>query len=200
MQTFTSDGLELAYLDEGEQVGAGGAPGSRLCLLDAGELGRAGLGPHAEQGRLPRRRLRSSRPRPAAPSRRTRRPTRPQKMAGDAVALLDHLGSGRPSLFGYSMGARVSAFAALAAAGALLEARLRRPRHRPRRGRRRLGPDRRGAAGAVDRRRRPTRAAACSAPSPTAPAATDDALAACISTSRQELTAEDESAGSPSRR
>jgi pimeloyl-ACP methyl ester carboxylesterase len=37
----------------------------------------------------------------------------PSKMAGDAAALLDHLGIGRAHVFGYSMGARVSTFLAL---------------------------------------------------------------------------------------
>jgi pimeloyl-ACP methyl ester carboxylesterase len=36
----------------------------------------------------------------------------PQKMAGDAFALLDHLGVNQAHFMGYSMGARVSAFAA----------------------------------------------------------------------------------------
>lgn len=34
-------------------------------------------------------------------------------MAGDAISLIDHLGIGRAALMGYSMGARISAFAAL---------------------------------------------------------------------------------------
>ena len=38
----------------------------------------------------------------------------PQKMAGDAAALLDHLDIGRAHVMGYSMGARISAFLALA--------------------------------------------------------------------------------------
>lgn len=37
----------------------------------------------------------------------------PSKMAGDAAALLSHLGIQRSHVFGYSMGARVSAFLAL---------------------------------------------------------------------------------------
>ncbi|MGL4406733.1 MAG: alpha/beta fold hydrolase, partial [Notoacmeibacter sp.] len=36
----------------------------------------------------------------------------PQKMASDAASLLDHLGISRAHFMGYSMGARVSAFAA----------------------------------------------------------------------------------------
>jgi pimeloyl-ACP methyl ester carboxylesterase len=36
----------------------------------------------------------------------------PRDMAGDAVALLDHLGIGRAAVLGYSMGARIAAFMA----------------------------------------------------------------------------------------
>ncbi len=41
----------------------------------------------------------------------------PPIMAGDALALLDHLGIGRAAVMGYSMGARLSAFLALEHAG-----------------------------------------------------------------------------------
>lgn len=41
----------------------------------------------------------------------------PEKMASDAVALLDHLGIEKAHVMGYSMGARVSAFMALAEPG-----------------------------------------------------------------------------------
>jgi pimeloyl-ACP methyl ester carboxylesterase len=37
----------------------------------------------------------------------------PQKMASDAIALLDHLGVSQAHIMGYSMGARVAAFAAI---------------------------------------------------------------------------------------
>ena len=39
----------------------------------------------------------------------------PDKMAGDAIALLEHLGIADAHVMGYSMGARISAFMALAA-------------------------------------------------------------------------------------
>ena len=114
MQTFTSDGLELAYLDEGDASAPavllihGFASSARVNWVEPGwihTLKRAGYRAvafdHRGHGR-------SAKPRDEAAYA-------PATMAGDAVALLDHLGIATAVAFGYSMGARVSAFAALAA-------------------------------------------------------------------------------------
>ncbi len=112
-QTFTHDGLQLAYFDEGNAAGypvllihgfASSAavnwvhPGWLKTLGDAGfrviALDNRGHGasdkPHDPQAYFP------------------------AVMAGDAVALLDHLGIADAHIMGYSMGARISAFIALA--------------------------------------------------------------------------------------
>ncbi len=110
---FQHDGLDLAFFDEGDPSGepillvhgfASSAivnwvnPGWLKTLADAGyrviALDNRGHG-------------KSSRPHdPEA--------YRPQIMAGDVLALADHLGLGRFHLMGYSMGARISAFLTLA--------------------------------------------------------------------------------------
>lgn len=110
MQHFSHDGFDIAYIDEGEGepvllihgfasthfvnwVG----PGWVKALRDAGyrviALDNRGHGQ----------------------SSKSYEPDdyRPQKMADDAAALLDHLGIVRAHVMGYSMGARVSAFLAL---------------------------------------------------------------------------------------
>ncbi|BDA84928.1 hydrolase [Aureimonas sp. SA4125] len=114
MKFFEHEGLRLSYLDEG------GARASAILLLHgfASNMGVNWIDPgwvstlcdagyrvlafdHRGHGASDK---------PHDPAAYT-----PQKMAGDAVALLDHLAVPQTALFGYSMGARVSAFAALAA-------------------------------------------------------------------------------------
>lgn len=114
MNHFTSDGLELAFIDEGNPEGRsvllmhGFASSMRVNWIDTGwvsTLGGAGFRVVAFDHRA-----HGNSAKPTDPDA-----YRPARMAGDAVALLDHLGIARSAVFGYSMGARVAAFAALAA-------------------------------------------------------------------------------------
>ncbi len=111
--TFEHDGLKLAFLDEGGQerpvvlLVHGFASSMRVNWIEPGwvqaltEAGfRAVAFDHRGHGKSDK---------PHDPALYT-----PQKMASDCFALLDHLGIGSATFFGYSMGARVSAFAALA--------------------------------------------------------------------------------------
>ncbi|MCR4266461.1 alpha/beta fold hydrolase [Nitratireductor sp. ZSWI3] len=110
MQFFSHDGFELAFIDEGEgdpillihgfastHFVNWVAPGWVKTLRDAGfrviALDNRGHG-------------RSSKSHEKADYT-------PSRMAGDAAALLDHLGIARAHVMGYSMGARISAFLAL---------------------------------------------------------------------------------------
>ena len=114
LQSFRHDGFDLAYLDRSPAAGPGDpvlmihgfasshyvnwvAPGWFKTLNDAGyraiALDNRGHGS-------------SSRSYEAADYT-------PRAMAGDAAALLAHLGIARAHVMGYSMGARVSAFLAL---------------------------------------------------------------------------------------
>lgn len=110
MKFFSHDGFELAFIDEGEgdpvllihgfastHFVNWVAPGWVKTLRDAGyraiALDNRGHG-------------QSTKSHEAADYT-------PEKMAGDAAALLDHLGLARAHVMGYSMGARVSAFTAL---------------------------------------------------------------------------------------
>ena len=75
-------------------------------------MGASGLGRAARARRPPGDRARQSRTRrihqlydPAA--------YHSERMAGDVVALLDHLGVATADLMGYSMGARIAAFCAV---------------------------------------------------------------------------------------
>lgn len=111
-QHFEHDGLQLAYIDEGPRDGQAimlihgfasniivnwVTPGWVQALTEAGyrvlAIDNRGHGdsdkPHDREAYFP------------------------SVMAGDAVALLDHLGLDQAHFFGYSMGARISAFAGL---------------------------------------------------------------------------------------
>ena len=110
MPSFSHDGLRLNHIDEGE--------GDPVLLVHgfASNIEMNWIGPGwvrflTERGHRVlafdhRGHGRSDKPHePAA--------YRPQRMAADAVALLNHAGVGSAVWMGYSMGARVSAFAAL---------------------------------------------------------------------------------------
>lgn len=110
--TFVHDGMEFAYFDEGERDGPstllihGFASSALVNWVQPGWLQTL-----SEAGRRVvaidnRGHGRSAKPHdPAA--------YHPSLLAGDAAALLDHLGIERADVMGYSMGARVSAFLAL---------------------------------------------------------------------------------------
>lgn len=112
MPSFQHDGIEFAFLDEGEGEpillihGFGSTkeinwvgPGWVSTLTRAGKrviaIDNRG---HGASGKLYERAL-----------------YEPSLMAGDALALLDHLGLERADVMGYSMGGRIGAYAALAA-------------------------------------------------------------------------------------
>ncbi|QPC87878.1 alpha/beta fold hydrolase [Mesorhizobium sp. NBSH29] len=111
MTSFTHDGFDLAFLDRGEgepvllihgfassHLVNWVSPGWFKTLNEAGY--RAIAFDHRGHGQ----------------STKSHDPAdyTPEKMASDAAALLDHLGIARAHVMGYSMGARVSAFLALA--------------------------------------------------------------------------------------
>lgn len=113
MPTFTHDGLELAFIDEGDKEDTpilllhGFASSMQVNWIDPGwvaTLTRAGYRvlayDHRGHGR-------SQKPHDPAVYE-------PTMMASDAFALLDSAGIDRAVFFGYSMGARVAAFSALA--------------------------------------------------------------------------------------
>lgn len=112
MPHFSHDALQLAYLDEGPRQGPpvllvhGFASNRQVNWIGPGwvdTLTRAGYRAIALDNRG-----HGDSDKPHDPAAYT-----PERMAGDAVALLDHLEIGRAHLFGYSMGARICAFAAL---------------------------------------------------------------------------------------
>ena len=119
-------------------------------------------------------------------------------MAEDVRALLDHLGIARADVMGYSMGARIAAFLALAHPERVRSVVLGGLGIRLVDGVGLAGIDRRCARSAVACRRAPIRRAGSSAPSPSRPSPTCKALAACIRGSRQTLSRQD-APGSPCR-
>ena len=114
MPSFNHDNLTLAYLDEGEPAGDpvllihGFASTKKVNWINPGwvkTLGEAGYRVIAIDNRGHGE---SDKPHDVEAYM-------PEKMAGDAIALLRHLEIPRAHVMGYSMGARISAFMALAA-------------------------------------------------------------------------------------
>ena len=114
MQFFAHDGFDLAFIDRTPDKGAGEpvllvhgfasnhftnwvAPGWVKTLTDAGYRTIAF----------------DNRGHGASSKSYDPADYHPDRMAGDAAALLAHLGIGKAHVFGYSMGARISAFLAL---------------------------------------------------------------------------------------
>src|SRR5262245_53584307 len=117
MQTFSSDGVRIAFIDEGEGNGAGAAD---AVLLLHGFASSVRYNCH-EPGWiafLVRNGFRviAMDDRGHGESEKLYQPGgyASALMAEDARRLLDHLGIARADVMGYSMGARISAFLALA--------------------------------------------------------------------------------------
>lgn len=118
MPTFTSDGLNLAYDDIAP---AGGYERTIVLVHGFASNRNEGWRRTGWYGAFERRRVRcvaldqrghgeSAKPHDAQAYERAR-------LAGDVIALLDHLGLGQVDLFGYSMGARTALATALMAPG-----------------------------------------------------------------------------------
>ncbi|EPE98520.1 alpha/beta fold hydrolase [Rhizobium grahamii] len=111
--SFTHDGLKLAFFDEGDPSGVpvllihGFASSANVNWVYPGWLKTLGDAGYRVIAIDNRGHGASDKPREAEAYR-------PWHMASDAVALLDHLGIPEANLMGYSMGARISVFAALA--------------------------------------------------------------------------------------
>ena len=114
MHTFLHDGFDIAFIDRQPEQGGGEpvllihgfASSHHVNWVAPGwvkTLAEAGYRAIAPDNRGHGRSTRSYEPADYTPS----------KMAGDAAALLDHLDIAKAHVFGYSMGARVSAFMAL---------------------------------------------------------------------------------------
>jgi len=114
MQKFTHEGFDLAYLDEGEGPPVllihGFASSARVNWVSPGWVRT--LNDHGYRTIAIDNRGHGASSVSYDPADYT-----PSLMAGDAAALLDHLGIERAHVMGYSMGARISAFLALEHAG-----------------------------------------------------------------------------------
>ncbi|MEN3791343.1 alpha/beta hydrolase [Fulvimarina sp. MAC3] len=112
MPTFNRDGLELNFIDEGPADGPvvllihGFASSIKFNWTDPGWVDALTSAGYRVLAFDHRGHGRSDKPKDEAAYT-------PAKMAEDAFGLLDHLDIGSAVFFGYSMGARVSAFAAL---------------------------------------------------------------------------------------
>ncbi|MBY3220127.1 alpha/beta fold hydrolase [Rhizobium laguerreae] len=111
--SFTHDGLQLAFFDEGDPAGVpvllihGFASTANVNWVHPGWLKTLGDAGYRVIAIDNRGHGASDKPHDAEAYR-------PWVMAGDAIALLDHLGIPEANVMGYSMGARISVFAALA--------------------------------------------------------------------------------------
>ncbi|WP_064842754.1 alpha/beta fold hydrolase [Rhizobium phaseoli] len=111
--SFTHDGLRLAFFDEGDPSGVpvllihGFASTANVNWVNPGWLKTLGDAGYRVIAIDNRGHGASDKPHDAEAYR-------PWVMAADAIALLDHLGIAEANLTGYSMGARISVFAALA--------------------------------------------------------------------------------------
>ncbi|WP_062226376.1 alpha/beta fold hydrolase [Aureimonas frigidaquae] len=112
MQFFTHDDLRIAYLDEGPRDGFpillvhGFASSAQVNWIEPGWIDVLTGAGHRVVALDHRGHGQSDKPHDSALYT-------PGQMAGDCIALLDHLSIEQAVFFGYSMGARVSVFAAI---------------------------------------------------------------------------------------